>query len=163
MAEFKFKSLRNKLLCYNTLSNPLCIKIAMKLILKLALALLSFNVLLVNAVEPSSPSDTPPQMENLDEGTPAVTQSKREHIEQTEHTSQVGEQTEVRVTNEVGTYIVKPNQSVGTSLPGDAQSSSNHAVQWIVKSWGGSRNTTEPTASPPTLPENPDNPTTDSN
>lgn len=131
----------------------------MKTTLKLVLAL---SVLLfpgVHAAE-QSPSDAPPQMENLSEGAPpAVTQAKKEHIEQTEQTSQVGEQTEVRVTNEIGTYIYKPNQSVGTSLPGDAQSSSNNPVQWIVKSWGGSKNTADPTTNPPTLPDNPDNQT----
>ena len=130
----------------------------MKTILKLAivsLAPLFFNLLMLSgtyAAEPS-PSDAPPQLNNLNEDEPAVTQRKKETIQQTTQTIQNGEQTEVKVTNEIGTYIVKPNQSVGTSLPGDAQSSSNRAVQWVVKSWGGSRNT-DPTATPPTLPEN---------
>jgi len=116
---------------------------------------LFFSVFMLSAAYAAeqSPSDAPPQINNLSEDEPAVTQRKKEKVQQTTQTIQNGEQTEVKVTNEVGTYIVKPNQSVGTSLPGDAQSSSNHAVQWVVKSWGGSRNT-DPTATPPALPEN---------
>jgi hypothetical protein len=102
--------------------------------------------------------DTPPQMENLTENASqdeaSVTSQTKPRAEQTEQTSQVGGQTEVRVTNELGTYIVKPNQSVGTSLPGDMQSSSNHAVQWVLKQWNSPRGT-DPTATPPDeLPAN---------
>lgn len=128
----------------------------MKTILKLVLTHLSFSTILMfsaaYAAEPLPP-DTPPQITNLSEDEPAVTHREKERVQQTTQTIQEGGQTEVRVTNELGTYIVKPNQSVGTSLPGDAQSSSNHAVQWIVKRWGGNRST-DPTATPPTLPEN---------
>lgn len=129
----------------------------MKKFLKFVLALFILLTSIVQAAD-QLPSDEPPQMEDLTEGAPAVTQGKREGIEQTEQTSQVGEQTEVRVTNEVGTYIVKPNQSAGNSLPGDAQSSSNHPVQWIVKSWGGRKNPADPASGPPTLPDNRDDP-----
>jgi hypothetical protein len=121
------------------------------------LASLFFSVFMISAVYAAdqSPSDIPPQVINFDDEA-TVSHSKKENAKQTTQTIQNGEQTEVKVTNEVGTYIVKPNQSVGTSVPGDAQSSSNHAVQWVVKSWGGSHST-DPTATPPTLPENPDN------
>lgn len=97
--------------------------------------------------------DTPPQMNNLEEGTPTVTQGKTERRSQTVQTVQKGQQTEVRVTNEIGTYVVKPDQTVGTSLPGDTQSSSNHAVQWVVKTWGEQKNPDQ-TATPPALPDN---------
>ena len=95
-------------------------------------------------------------MDKLDEvSDPAVTNTKKAVTKQTEQTTQTGEQTEVKVTNGVGTYIVKPNQSVGNSLPGDAQSSSNHAVQWVVKSWGGSKSTEPKDNEPEVLPPNP--------
>lgn len=106
------------------------------------------------------PSDAPPKVENLDPSTypsdPAVTRQKKTSSNQITHTIQNGEQTEVKVTNGVGTYIVKPNQSVGNSQPGDAQSSTNHPAQWVIKSWGGIKST-EPTADeqPPELPPNP--------
>jgi hypothetical protein len=111
-------------------------------------------------VQAQAPSDQPPQLQDLTEGEePAITQRKKESVQpQTEQTIQNGEQTEVRVTNDIGTYIVKPNQSVGNSLPGDAQSSSNNPAQWIVKSWGNNPNT-DPTAAPPTAPAHPDNTT----
>ena len=108
----------------------------------------------VVAAEPP-PSDVPPKVENLDEGEPAVTNLKKNTVKQTMQTIQNGEQTEVKVTNSVGTYIVKPNQSVGNSLPGDSQSNSNNPVQWIVKSWGGSKNTEPADEAPPTLQPNP--------
>ena len=109
---------------------------------------------------PNTPAklDTPPQMEPLDEGEPALTNLKKSSVKQTVQTTQNGQQTEVKVTNSVGTYIVKPNQNVGTSLPGDAQSNSNNPVQWVIKSWGGSKNTEVPEEVPPTLPVNPNPP-----
>lgn len=130
----------------------------MAIFLKLILVPLLFNVLMLSAAHAADPlpPDTPPQITNLTEEEPTVTQRKKERVQQTTQTIQNGEQTEVKVTNEVGTYIVKPNQSVGTSLPGDAQSSSNNAVQWVVKSWGGGQQT-DPTATPPKLPSNPTN------
>jgi len=130
----------------------------MTIFLKLILVPFLFNILMTSAVRAADqlPPDTPPQITDLTEDEPTVTQRKKERVQQSTQTIQNGEQTEVKVTNEIGTYIVKPNQSVGTSLPGDAQSSSNHAVQWVVKSWGGGQHT-DPAATPPTLPSNPTN------
>ncbi len=128
----------------------------MKTNLKFALAVIYCCV--VNSAYATPPSDMPPQLEKLEEtGDPAVSNSKPDHSSQTVQTTQNGQQTEVKVTNDIGTYIVKPNQNVGNSLPGDAQSSSNHPVQWVIKSWGGSKST-EPKAdeAPPTLAPNPD-------
>jgi len=105
------------------------------------------------------PSDAPPKMDPLDEGDPAVTNLKKNKVKQTEITTQNGQQTEVKVTNAIGSYIVKPNQNVGTSLPGDAQSNSNNPVQWVLKSWGGSKDTETRDEPPPTLQPNP-NPST---
>lgn len=106
------------------------------------------------------PSDAPPQMEPLDEGDPAVTTQSKNKVKQTQVTTQNAGQTEVKVTNSVGTYIVKPNQNVGTSLPGDAQSNSNNPVQWVIKSWGGSKDTDVKNEEPPVLQPNPDAPKT---
>jgi len=130
----------------------------MNIFLKLVLAPLLFNLLMISAAGATDrlPSDKPPQIDNLSEDEPAVTHRKKERVQQTTQTIQNGQQTEVKVTNEIGTYIVKPNQNVGTSLPGDAQSSSNHAVQWVVKSWGGNEHT-DSTATPPALPNDPKN------
>jgi len=95
-------------------------------------------------------------MDKLDDiSDPAVTTTKKAAAKQIQQTTQNGEQTEVKVTNGVGTYIVKPNQSVGNSVPGDAQSSSNHAAQWVIKSWGGSKNTEPKDDEPPVLQPNP--------
>jgi hypothetical protein len=103
-----------------------------------------------------APTDVPPAMDKLDEvADPAVSTTKKAAAKQTEQTIQNGEQTEVKVTNGIGTYIVKPNQSVGNSLPGDAQSSSNHAAQWVIKSWGGSKSTEPKDDEPPVLQPNP--------
>lgn len=125
----------------------------MKIIFRLILATLSFSTFILASAQSSL--DTPPKMNKLEEGEPTVTQGKKEAAPQTVQTIQNGQQTEVRVTNEIGTYIVKPNQSVGTSIPGDTQSSSNHAVQWVVKTWGGNKNP-DPTAVPPVSPDNPE-------
>ena len=111
------------------------------------------------AAEPV-PSDAPPKTDPLDDGDTTVTHLKSNKVKQTEQTCQTGGHLEVKVTNSVGTYIVKPNQSVGTSLPGDASSNSNNPVQWVVKSWGGSRDTENKDDVPPTLQPNPNpNPT----
>lgn len=111
----------------------------------------------LHAAEPV-PSDVPPKVNPVDEGDQAVTNLKLNKIKQTEHITQTGQQTEVKVTNSVGTYIVKPNQNVGTSLPGDASSNSNNPVQWVVKSWGGSKDTENKDEVPPTLQPNPNPP-----
>ncbi|WP_133166881.1 hypothetical protein [Solimicrobium silvestre] len=131
-------------------------KTTSKLVLALAFFCIGMAGVAVAAEAP--PADTPPKMDNLDEGDPAVTNLKKANVKQTQQTIQNGEQTEVKVTNGIGTYIVKPNQGVGTSLPGDASSSSNHAAQWVIKSWGGSKNTEPADDAPPTLQPNPNAP-----
>jgi len=107
------------------------------------------------AADQTPPSDAPPKVNPVDDGDTAVTNLKSNKIKQTQQITQSGQQTEVKVTNGVGTYIVKPNQSIGTSLPGDASSNSNNPVQWVVKSWGGSRDTENKDDAPPTLQPNP--------
>lgn len=102
------------------------------------------------------PTDTPPKTDPTDDEEPAVTNLGKPAVKQTMQTIQEGEQTEIKVTNGLGTYIVKPNERVGTSLPGDAQSNSNNPVQWIIKSWGGNKSTNPTDDSPPILQPNPD-------
>lgn len=104
------------------------------------------------------PPDTPPKPVPVDDDEPAVTNLDKPEVRQTTQTIQQGEQTEVIVTNSLGTYVVKPNERVGTSLPGDGQSNSNNPVQWVIKSWGGDKNTTKDDAPPPTLQSDPDAP-----
>lgn len=101
------------------------------------------------------PADTPPKMDPLDEGDPAVSHAKDKKNKQTEQLIQNGQQSEVRVTGPAGTYTIKPNANVGTSLPGDAQSNSSTPAQWVVKSWGGSKSTDGGDDTPPVLPPNP--------
>lgn len=123
-------------------------------ILILTLSCLSFAGATM-AADQTPPSDAPPKVNPADDGNTAVTNLKPNKVKQTEQIIQNGQQTEIKVTNSVGTYIVKPNQSIGTSLPGDASSNSNNPVQWIVKSWGGSRDTENKDEAPPTLQPNP--------
>lgn len=112
-----------------------------------------------NTFAGAPPSDSPPKMDPLDEGDPAVTNSKDNKKNQTEQLIENGQAREVKVTNGVGTYVIKPNSNVGTSLPGDAQSNSSSPAQWVIKSWGGSKSTEPVDAAAPVLPTNP-NPST---
>ena len=102
--------------------------------LKSLFALTCFCVInATTALAQQSPSDVPPRMDKLDEvSDPAVTNTKKAVTKQTEQTTQTGEQTEVKVTNGVGTYIVKP-----------------------IKSWGGSKSTEPKDNEPEVLPPNP--------
>lgn len=98
-----------------------------------------------------------PDLQPLDEWGSEATVTKESQPSSTKkaETTQVGGQTEVKVTTDVGTYVAKPNQTVGNSLPGDVQSSSNHAAQWVVNSWG-TPEITEPLETPPHLAPNKD-------
>ena len=107
--------------------------------------------------QPPSDAPPPPKTDPADNDEAVTNLGKRE-VKQTTQTIQNGEQPEVKVTNGLGTYIVKPNERVGTSLPGDPQSNSNNPVQWVVKSWGGDKSTTVKDDAPPTLQPNPDAP-----
>ena len=129
----------------------------MKITSKTSLALVFYALFSLSSanVAGQTPSDAPPQLNPIENEDSAVSTTGSEKTQQTTETLQQGGQTEVKVTNRIGTYIVKPNQSVGTSLPGDAQSSSNHAAQWVIKSWGGSKDN-EPNTAPPVLQNNPD-------
>lgn len=77
----------------------------------------------------------PPKLENLDEGEPpAVTIRKPEQKNKVqEKRAPGGKVTEVKVTSGRSTYVVKPNDPAGSSLPGDTQSNSTRPAQWEVK------------------------------
>jgi hypothetical protein len=111
------------------------------------------------ATPPSPPSDVPPQINPLNDGEQAVTNTKKDKVKQVVRSSQNGEQPEIRVTNQIGTYVVKPNQNVGTSLPGDGQSNSNNPVQWVIKSWGGTKDSDSKDEAPPKVQPNSTAPT----
>lgn len=120
----------------------------------LASALIAGACHFAQTVCAAAPSDKPPEMTPLEEGDPAVSSQKKTKAKQTGQAIQNGQQSEVKVTNGIGTYIVKPNQNVGTSLPGDAQSNSNNPVQWVIKSWGGSKDSDGKDEAPPVLHPN---------
>ena len=87
------------------------------------------------AIPLSAAAQQPPQMEKLEEGeAPAVTIRKpdqRSKIQ--EKRAPGGKVTEVKVTSGGSTYVVKPNDPAGSSLPGDGQSNTMRAPQWEVK------------------------------
>jgi hypothetical protein len=98
------------------------------------------------------PSSAPPKLEKLEEGeAPEITIRKPDTERKVIEKRQQGKVTEVKVQTGGSTYYVKPNASVGSALPGDAESSSNRAPQWQVMEFGGPR--PEKEAEPPqTLP-----------
>ena len=106
----------------------------------------------------SKDAPPPPQMQKLEEGqAPAVTITPNEKKNQvTEKRAPGGKVTEVDVKSGKSLYTLKPNdQQVGTSQPGDAESSSTHGgTQWKVMSFGPNRSQQEPqdSAAPNALP-----------
>lgn len=78
---------------------------------------------------------TPPQLETLDEGEPpAITIRKPGggDEQQITQTRKGGKVTEIRVKTRGSTYYLKPNDQVGSALPGDAQASVIRPPQWEV-------------------------------
>lgn len=77
----------------------------------------------------------PPQLEKLEEGEePAVTirQPDQQRARTVEKRAPGGKVTEVQVTSGKSTYVLKANDSSGSALPGDTQSSLLRAPQWQV-------------------------------
>lgn len=103
----------------------------------------------------------PPKMEKLEEGEPpAVTIRKPEQKNKIqEKRAPGGKVTEVKVTSGGSTYVVKPNEPAGSSLPGDTQSNTTRPAQWEVKEFDlgrhqqqrkeGEQSAEEPAAPPP--------------
>jgi hypothetical protein len=83
--------------------------------------------------QPNRPNDAPPQMEKLEEGEPpAVTNPGREPRNSITETRDRGAVTSIRVESGNSTYYIKPQSSVGSALPGDAQSPTSRPAQWQI-------------------------------
>lgn len=91
---------------------------------------------------------TPPKLEKLEEGeAPAITIRKPEGERKITEKRSQGKVKEVKVQSGKSTYYLKPNEPVGSALPGDAESSSMRAPQWQVLEFGQPKPTQE--ATPP--------------
>jgi hypothetical protein len=77
--------------------------------------------------------DQPPKLEKLEEGEPSSLKigkpAPQQKVTETRDDNGVKE---VKVQTGASTYYVRPNQEVGTSLPGDVQSVHNHGAEWKV-------------------------------
>jgi hypothetical protein len=108
----------------------------------------------------------PPRLEKLEEGEPpAVTIRKPEQERKiTEKRAPGGKVKEVKVTTGKSTYYLKPNDPVGSGLPGDTQSNTTRPAQWEVLEFDASRTKeakeaaethTAPAPRPPQVPQPP--------
>ena len=88
----------------------------------------------IQAISLTASAQQPPQLEKLEEGeAPAVTIRKPEQKSRIqEKRAPGGKVTEVRVTSGGSTYVVKPNEPVGSAQPGDLQSNTIRPAQWEV-------------------------------
>lgn len=89
----------------------------------------------IQAISLTATAQQPPVLEKLEEGdAPAVTIRKPEQKSRIqEKRAPGGKVTEVKVTSGGSTYVVKPNDPVGSSQPGDLQSNTIRPAQWVVK------------------------------
>ena len=93
----------------------------------------------------------PPTLEKLEEGEPpAVTIRKPEGEKKITEKRKQGKIKEVKVQSGKSTYYLKPNEPIGSALPGDAQSSTNRGAQWEVLEFGKPK-PVKKTPQPPTL------------
>src|SRR5438876_884154 len=84
---------------------------------------------------PRASAPPPPELQHLEEGeAPSITIRKPEGGQGniTEKREQ-GRVTEIKVQKGGSTYYLKPQQVVGTSVPGDTPSSPARGAQWQVK------------------------------
>lgn len=74
-------------------------------------------------------------MEKLEEGQPPEINIRKPEQQNsiTEKRAPGGKVTETRVTSGKSTYYLKPNDQLGSTLPGDTQSTINRGAQWEVK------------------------------
>lgn len=76
---------------------------------------------------------TPPKLERLEEGeAPAITIRKPDGGKKIIERRENGKVKQVEVRSGGSTYIVKPNEPAGTSVPGDAESDVTRPAQWKV-------------------------------
>lgn len=88
------------------------------------------------------PTDAPPQLERLEEGdAPAVTIKGSRGEQEITETRQQGRVTSIKVKAGDSTYYVKPDDTLSTAQPGDAQTPVNRAAQWQVLEFDWSRET----------------------
>ncbi len=100
------------------------------------------------------PSDAPPKLEVIEEGsdtpiTVAPPRSSTGGAKITE-TKEGGRVTEAKVKSGKSSYTMKPNIPAGNAQPGDAQSSAIRAPQWTVLEFdlGGKKKNTDKEAVP---------------
>lgn len=99
----------------------------------LSLCLLA-HVSAAQAQAQQTPSEAPPKLERIEEGSDSpvtVTPRSRGRTTITEKRDG-GRVTEVTVDTGNSTYIMRPNVPAGNAQPGDAQSSALRAPQWKV-------------------------------
>jgi len=96
------------------------------------------------AQQSQAPANSAPQpkLEKLEEGEPpSIKMGKPQEKHKITETRDDSGVKEVKVESGKSTYYVKPNEQVGTALPGDAQSSGNRGAQWKVLEFDlGSKN-----------------------
>jgi hypothetical protein len=102
-------------------------------ILGLTAASLLTPMLVAAQQAPAKSDATPPKLEKLEESEPpSIKIGKPVEPDKITESRDASGAAEVRVHTDGSTYYVKPDQQVGESLPGDAQSVHNHGAQWKV-------------------------------
>jgi hypothetical protein len=87
----------------------------------------------VVAQQAQAPSQVPPELERLEEGeAPAITIRRPESERQITEKRERGLVTEIKVQSGNGAYYLRPNQQVGSAVPGDTESNLTRAPQWQV-------------------------------
>lgn len=99
----------------------------------------------LQAISLAASAQQPPKLEKLEEGeAPAVTIRKPDQKSRIqEKRAPGGKVTEVKVTTGGSSYVVKPNEPVGSAQPGDLQSNTIRPAQWQVKEFDLGRPKTE--------------------
>ncbi len=83
--------------------------------------------------QPSRPSDAPPKMEVIEEGSDkAITVTPRQGGTKITEKKVGGVVTEVKVKSGKSSYTLKPNTPAGNAHPGDGQSNALRGPQWTV-------------------------------
>jgi hypothetical protein len=82
----------------------------------------------------STPSDTPPKLERIEEGsdTPITVTPPRGSERKITEKKEGGRTTEVVVKSGKSTYIMRPHVPAGNAQPGDGQTGAIRAPQWKV-------------------------------
>jgi len=124
-------------------------------------AIAPFSVYAQQAAATSAPP--PPELQKLDDGNePGITIRPSEGEQKITEKRQSGKTTEVKVQKGKNVYTVRPNDQVGSVLPGDTQATSTRPAQWVVKEFGKKKPPVErnapaaqPAPPPPTVSDLP--------